>query len=84
MNNYYLMIFKNTHDAIEGERVLKGNNVNITIMPTPTYITQSCGICIKFQEPELNKIEELVRENKVIYKNIYFRDENSAKEIILG
>lgn len=82
MNKYYLIIFKNTHDAIEGERILKGNNVNITIMPTPTYITQSCGICIKFGEEELSKIKVLVGENKIIYKNIYFRDENSVKEII--
>ena len=45
---YFIMVFNNTNDAMNGERIFKDNNIEFVIMPTPTYITQSCGICIRF------------------------------------
>ena len=44
---YYIVVFKNTHDAMAGEKFLKEKEYNFRIMPTPTSITQSCGICIR-------------------------------------
>ena len=43
--NYYVIVFKNTLDAMNAEKTLKENNYKFKIMPTPTVITQSCGIC---------------------------------------
>ena len=55
--NYYIIVFKNTHDAMSAEQKLNELNYKFRIMPTPTLITQSCGICIRVEEEEeLNKI----------------------------
>lgn len=67
----YIIVFKNTHDAMEGEKILNENLIKIMIMPTPTHITQSCGISIRFSENEILKVEELISNNKVATKNIY-------------
>lgn len=67
----YIMVFKNTHDAIEGEKIFNSNSIKMMIMPTPTYITHSCGISIRFTEEELNSVEELINDNKMNFKNIY-------------
>ncbi|GKU25832.1 hypothetical protein CFB3_00240 [Clostridium folliculivorans] len=66
----YIMVFKNTHDAIGAEKFIKSNELEVVVMPTPTYITQSCGICIKLNDTVLSAIEcEL--NNKINFKSIY-------------
>ena len=76
---YYLIVYKNTYDAMESEKVLKGLGFEFRIMPTPTSITQSCGICTRFElEDDINKI---VAENLIHYKNIYHRNSEGYKMI---
>ncbi|MDO5780088.1 MAG: DUF3343 domain-containing protein [Clostridium sp.] len=73
--NYYIIVFKNTHDAMSAEQKLSGLNYKFRIMPTPTLITQSCGICIRIEEEEeLNKI---ISSNIIEFKNIYKKEEAS-------
>ena len=70
---YYIIVFKNTHDAMTAEKKLGQLNYKFRIMPTPTLITQSCGICVRIEnEEELNNI---IENNIVEYKNIYIKDE---------
>ncbi|MBS4957600.1 DUF3343 domain-containing protein [Clostridium sp.] len=72
--NYYIIVFKNTHDAMSAEQKLNGVNYKFRIMPTPTLITQSCGICIRIEEEEeLNKI---ISSNIIEFKNIYKKEES--------
>ena len=56
--NYYIIVFKNTHDAMSAEQKLNGLNYDFRIMPTPTLITQSCGICIRIESEE--KIKRII------------------------
>ena len=77
--NYYIIVFKNTHDAMSAEQKLNGVNYKFRIMPTPTLITQSCGICIRIEEEEeLNKI---ISSNIIEFKNIYKKEESKYKVI---
>lgn len=70
--NYYIIVFKNTYDAMAAEKKLKDNNLNFRIMPTPTSITMSCGICIRIDEKE--EIHTIIDNKMLEYKNIYFRE----------
>ena len=49
---YYIIVFKNTYDAMAAEKKLKELSFNFRIMPTPTSITMSCGICVRLDEKE--------------------------------
>ena len=70
--NYYIIVFKNTYDAMAAEKKLKELNFDFKIMPTPTTITMSCGICVRMDEKENI---DLIRNNDILeYKNIYLRD----------
>ena len=71
---YFIMVFNNTNDAMNGERIFKDNNIEFVIMPTPTYITQSCGICIRFNENIIEKVNSIIEEDSLKYKNIYLND----------
>ena len=62
--NYYIIVFKNTHDAMTAEKKLSELNYKFRIMPTPTLITQSCGICVRVEsEEDVNNIIENSLEN---------------------
>ena len=37
--NYYIIVFKNTHDAMTADKKLAMKNYKFRIMPTPTLIT---------------------------------------------
>ena len=67
--NYYIIVFKNTHDAMSAEQKLNGLNYDFRIMPTPTLITQSCGICIRVEQEE--KLNEIIE-----FKNIYKKEDS--------
>lgn len=76
---YYIFVYKNTHDAMKAEKVLNERNFNFRIMPTPTSITQSCGICTRFES--LKDVNEIIEKNIVEFKNAYHRS-SSGFEII--
>ncbi|MBU5592396.1 DUF3343 domain-containing protein [Clostridium sp. MSJ-4] len=82
MNNYYLIVFKNTHDAIESEKILKNEGIKVTIMPTPTYITQSCGISIRFSQEFYKEIKDIIDKEGINIKNLYHKTENDFEQII--
>lgn len=70
--SYYIIVFKNTHSAMSAEKKLNEIGYNFRIMPTPTLITQSCGICVRVElEEEINNI---IKDNIVEFKNIYKRE----------
>lgn len=77
---YYIIVFKNTLDAMNGEKVLKEENMIFKMMPTPTAITQSCGICIRIEEKKY--IDEIISMDSIRYKHIYEKEQNEFKEII--
>ena len=70
--NYYIIVFKNTYDAMAAEKKLKELNFNFKIMPTPTSITMSCGICVRIDKKE--EIDLIINNNILEYKNVYLRD----------
>lgn len=74
MENYYIITFENTHGTLNGEAILKQNNIDTIIMPTPTYITKSCGISLKIKEVEIDSVKILIKDNKFSIKGIYFKD----------
>ena len=77
--NYYIIVFKNTHDAMSAEKKLEELNYEFEIMPTPTSITLSCGICVRIEDE--NIIENILNNNIIDFKNIYKR--NSEGYIII-
>lgn len=78
--NYYIIVFKNTLDAMNGEKLLKEEGFIFKMMPTPTAITQSCGICIRIEEKRY--IDEILKRNIINYKNIYIKEENNFSKVI--
>ena len=76
--NYYIIVYKNTHDAMAAEKRLEELKKSFKIMPTPTSITLSCGICVRIDEKDV--IDSILNSNALEFKNIYFKND---KEYVL-
>ncbi|MDP4177940.1 MAG: DUF3343 domain-containing protein [Bacillota bacterium] len=76
MEKYYLLTFENTISAMSAEEVIKNEKIKLVIMPTPTYITKSCGISIRILENDFDKIKNLKNNNRIKIKAVYLREEN--------
>lgn len=81
MEEYYLLTFDNTHGAMNAESVFIVEKIKSTMMPTPTYITRSCGLSLKVGREEISKIKILIGEEKIKIKKIYVKENNSFNEI---
>lgn len=69
--NYYIIVFKNTHDAMSAEKKLEELNYEFEIMPTPTSITLSCGICVRIGNKAI--IDSILSSKALEFKNIYLK-----------
>lgn len=83
MDKYYILTFENTHNAISGESVLKENNIKVVVMPTPTFVTKSCGISLRVLEDEIEKVKSLVREERIRIKGTILKEGSSFREVNL-
>ena len=70
--NYYIIVFKNTYDAMSAEKKLNELNFDFKIMPTPTAITMSCGICVRIDKKE--ELDLIINKDILEYKNAYHKD----------
>lgn len=57
--NYYLLTFVNTHTAMAMQTYLKGK-LNFCIMPTLREISNSCGISIKIETEQSEKLSDIL------------------------
>jgi hypothetical protein len=83
MDNYYLITFENTHSAMNAEAVLKQNGIKNIVMPTPTYITKSCGISLKLDKADLPMVTKLIKDDSIRIKLVYLKDGSEFRAIEL-
>ncbi|OHW61619.1 hypothetical protein EUAN_19340 [Andreesenia angusta] len=79
----FVISFNSTHHAIKSEKRLKEEGIELRMIPTPREITASCGLSVKFEEKDLDKVkgimENLVENEDISIKGI-FRIIRNSKE----
>ena len=68
---FYVVSFDSTHHAIRAEKLFKESNLNVRMMPTPREITASCGLSIRFEESNLEEVEEIIAKEDLNVKGKY-------------
>lgn len=63
--------FDNTHHALRFEKTLKENDIKLTIMPVPREVSASCGLSVKFNIDEFDKVRTLSAEKEISIKKYY-------------
>ncbi|MBK5241142.1 DUF3343 domain-containing protein [Clostridium sp.] len=83
MNKYYIVTFQNTLEAMKAEREAIKKQIKVIVIPTPTYITKSCGISLKIGEENIQNIIELIKSEIIKVKEIFIRNGESIKVMII-
>ncbi len=61
---YYILAFDTTTDAMQAEKILK-EHFSIAIMPIPHEISSGCGLSIRFQNPEPERIIDFLKNTSI-------------------
>ncbi|HHW57883.1 MAG TPA: DUF3343 domain-containing protein [Clostridia bacterium] len=66
--------FPSINYVMVAETLLKKENIEYKIVPTPRSIDLSCGISIMYHKKDEEKISKLFSENNVVVKGFYTID----------
>jgi hypothetical protein len=68
---------------MKAERESIKKQIKLVVIPTPTYITKSCGISLKIEEDEIQNIIELIKLKTIKVKEIFIRSGETVKVMII-
>lgn len=80
MNDFYLISFNSTHHAIRTEKLLEEAGMKILTLPTPREIAASCGLSIKFELEDKDKVNEIMKENSLERRGIFHITKDDSGE----
>lgn len=82
MEEYFLLAtFHSTYLALEFERLLKKNDLNVDLISIPGDISASCGLSARFDEKDLDEVRGISEKNHLELENIYrvYNDERKPE-----
>ena len=66
MNEEFLLLAADsTHLIMKTEKVLLENQLDVRVIPLPTELHSSCGLSVKCELKDLEKIKSLLNKNEI-------------------
>lgn len=62
---FLLLAAESTHLVIKNEKILKESNIDCRIIPLPSQIKASCGLSIRTDLKNLEKIKKILYNNEM-------------------
>lgn len=83
-DSYYALAFDSTHMAVAAEKYLS-SRIAVSVMPTPRKITASCGISLRVELEDGERLKELLKANDELFResHLYLVKNNEVKLIVL-
>lgn len=78
METMYIVAFNSTHNAIKTEKLLQKDDIKATTLPTPREISASCGISIKFEKEDLERVKNILSENNIDCKGLFMIEKHEG------
>ncbi len=71
MAEYSVVLFHSTAHAIRAEKVLQRAGHQIKMIPTPRQLSSDCGMALRFDRADEDRVSAVLKENKVPLKGIH-------------
>ena len=83
-DSYYTLAFDSTHMAVAAEKYLSAR-IAVSVMPTPRKITASCGISLRVEMENGERLKELLKANDELFResHLYLVKNNEVKLIVM-
>ena len=71
MDGYGVVLFYTTSSAMRAEKTLRKENLTVKLVPTPRDLSSDCGIALRFDWDQAEKVESALDEARVEIEGIY-------------
>ena len=68
---YSVILFNSMSGALRAEKVLKGEKVPIKLIPVPRKLSSDCGVCVRIERTDADRVEQRLKEAKVEIQGIH-------------
>jgi hypothetical protein len=82
ISDYGIITFGNTSAALKAEKILKKEEREFMLIPTPREISASCGLALKFRPMYLQEYYQILNAENVHFEKVYLIQEQNRKKII--
>ena len=59
-NTYGVVLFESTSAAVRAEKEVKKHGLKVKLIPVPRHLSSDCGICLRFDWPDLERVQTLL------------------------
>lgn len=71
MPEHSVVLFHSTSHAIRAEKVLVGVGLSIKMIPTPRQLSSDCGMALRFDRQDEQRVATTLADNRVPTNGIY-------------
>jgi hypothetical protein len=71
MADYSVVLFHSTAHAIRAEKVLSRAGFKIKMIPTPRQLSSDCGVAVRFDRAEDERVTAVLAENGVPTNSVH-------------
>jgi hypothetical protein len=71
MVQYSVALFDSSSQVMRGEKLLGQAGVRVKMIPTPRQLSSDCGMALRFDREESDRVVTILSENRVPVKGVY-------------
>ncbi len=72
MNNQFMVILvDSTSHALRIEQIMVRNEIPCKMIPVPRHLSSDCGVCVRIELGDWEKIKELLEQQKASYRETH-------------
>ena len=81
---FYYITFRSVTYAQRAEKLLTRRGFRVNLVRTPRWMEeQGCGYALKFRTADIQPVVNLLRENRLQLRRVYFQLENGEMEEVM-
>lgn len=58
--NDFIAVFHSIHRVMKAEKILKGADVSIQLIPAPRQISSDCGLALRYTPDDAERVQDLL------------------------
>lgn len=77
---YCVITFHSVSEALNFEKVMKAEGLEIKLIPVPREISSSCGLAARFSPEDKDRVLAVATEKNLAMKKLYVLEEKPKKK----
>jgi len=71
VGNHSVILFYSTSAAIKAEKLIQNTGFTAKLMPVPRHLSSDCGVCLRFENKDSERIQGILEKERIEYNSIY-------------